>query len=160
MMYPFAISFDGRENPREAVAHVLRQTSVGRDLFAIGWNAAMQFQKSAAFSQSRALPMPVNVIFRAPATIVFWDDGDKTVVKCQPGDTYCAEDWPVYGYAQEVYGQRQYFQPSNRQVAGACSVRQYSRSPGGCRVIYDERYPAAHTMRNASCSGYSHCGGI
>ena len=52
MMYPFAISFDGRENPREAVAHVLRQTSVGRDLFAIGWNAAMQFQKSAAFSQS------------------------------------------------------------------------------------------------------------
>lgn len=32
MMYPFAISFDGRENPREAVAHVLRQTSVGRDL--------------------------------------------------------------------------------------------------------------------------------
>lgn len=84
MMYPFAISFDGRENPREAVAHVLRQTSVGRDLFAIGWNAAMQFQKSAAFSQSRALPMPVNVIFRAPATIVFWDDGDKTVVKCQP----------------------------------------------------------------------------
>lgn len=60
MMYPFAISFDGRENPREAVAHVLRQTSVGRDLFAIGWNAAMQFQKSAAFSQSRALPMPVS----------------------------------------------------------------------------------------------------
>lgn len=50
MMYPFAISFDGRENPREAVAHVLRQTSVGRDLFAIGWNAAMQFQKSVAFS--------------------------------------------------------------------------------------------------------------
>lgn len=109
----------------------------------------MQFQKSAAFSQSRALPMPVNVIFRAPATIVFWDDGDKTVVKCQPGDTYCAET-----------GQRQYFQPSNRQVAGACSVRQYSRSPGGCGVIYDERYPAAHTMRNTGCSGYSHCGGI
>lgn len=124
MMYPFAISFDGRENPREAVAHVLRQTSVGRDLFAIGWNAAMQFQKSAAW----------RYLLRG--------------------------DWPVYGYAQEVYGQRQYFQPSNRQVAGACSVRQYSRSPGGCGVIYDERYPAAHTMRNTGCSGYSHCGGI
>ena len=40
---------------------------------------------------SRCLPMPVNVIFHNPATIVFWDDGDKTVVKCQPGDTFSAE---------------------------------------------------------------------
>lgn len=40
---------------------------------------------------SRRLPMPVNVIFHNPATIVFWDDGDKTVVKCQPGDTFSAE---------------------------------------------------------------------
>ena len=26
------------------------------------------------------------VIFSGPATIVFWDDGDKTVVKCMDGD--------------------------------------------------------------------------
>lgn len=26
------------------------------------------------------------VIFSGPATIVFWDDGDKTVVKCMEGD--------------------------------------------------------------------------
>lgn len=32
-----------------------------------------------------------NVIFNDPATIVIWDDGTKTVVKCQPGDTYDAE---------------------------------------------------------------------
>lgn len=28
------------------------------------------------------------VIFNNPATIVFWYDGTKTVVKCQPEDTY------------------------------------------------------------------------
>lgn len=28
------------------------------------------------------------VIYNDPATIVFWKNGDKTVVKCQPGDTY------------------------------------------------------------------------
>ena len=28
------------------------------------------------------------VIFNDPATIVFWIDGTKTVVKCQPGDTF------------------------------------------------------------------------
>lgn len=33
----------------------------------------------------------VNVIFNDPATIVIWGDGTKTVVKCQPGDTYDAE---------------------------------------------------------------------
>lgn len=31
------------------------------------------------------------VIFNDPATIVFWTDGTKTVVKCQPGDEYDKE---------------------------------------------------------------------
>lgn len=59
------------------------------DPFSNGWNAAMKLQASQP--TSRRLPMPVNVIFHNPATIVFWDDGDKTVVKCQPGDTFSAE---------------------------------------------------------------------
>lgn len=59
------------------------------DPFSNGWNAAMKLQASQP--ASRHLPMPVNVIFHNPATIVFWDDGDKTVVKCQPGDTFSAE---------------------------------------------------------------------
>lgn len=28
------------------------------------------------------------VIFNGPATIIFWENGDKTVVKCREGDTY------------------------------------------------------------------------
>lgn len=32
-----------------------------------------------------------DVIFNNPATIVLWSDGDKTVVKCQEGDTYNPE---------------------------------------------------------------------
>ena len=31
------------------------------------------------------------VIFNGPATIVFWDDGTKTVVKCKDGDPYSKE---------------------------------------------------------------------
>ncbi len=31
------------------------------------------------------------VIFNDPATIVYWNDGSKTVVKCQPGDTFSEE---------------------------------------------------------------------
>lgn len=36
-------------------------------------------------------PVIVDVIFNNPATIVFWDDGTKTVVKCQDGDVYSKE---------------------------------------------------------------------
>ena len=31
------------------------------------------------------------VIYNAPATIVFWSDGTKTVAKCSPRDTYVKE---------------------------------------------------------------------
>ena len=31
------------------------------------------------------------VIFNGPATIVFWNDGTKTVVKCTEGDPYSKE---------------------------------------------------------------------
>ena len=31
------------------------------------------------------------VVFNDPATIIFWKNGDKTVVKCQPGEIYDEE---------------------------------------------------------------------
>lgn len=34
------------------------------------------------------LPAVKSVIYNNPATIVMWDDGTKTVVKCRGGDTY------------------------------------------------------------------------
>ena len=37
------------------------------------------------------VPNIVNVIYNAPATIVFWEDSTKTVVKCQPGDKFDKE---------------------------------------------------------------------
>jgi len=58
--------------------------------FADGWNAAMQHMKHIP-PTSTSLPLPENVIFNDPATIVYWDDGTKTVVKCQPGDMFSAE---------------------------------------------------------------------
>jgi hypothetical protein len=58
------------------------------DDFVAGWNAAANhFQTPPA----PALPRPTEVIFHGPATIVYWNDGTKTVVKCQPGDTFSAE---------------------------------------------------------------------
>lgn len=60
------------------------------DLFAKGWNAAMQHMRDNPPAPA-PLPLPTNVIFNNPATIVCWNDGTKTVVKCQPGDVFSAE---------------------------------------------------------------------
>lgn len=45
-----------------------------------------------------------NVIFSNPATIVFWMDGTKTVVKCQEGDIYDPEKGLAMAIAKKALG--------------------------------------------------------
>lgn len=40
---------------------------------------------------TKPLAMPKKVIFNPPATIILWDDGTKTVVKCSEDDEYSKE---------------------------------------------------------------------
>lgn len=53
-----------------------------------------------------APPQIENVIFCDPATIVFWEDGTKTVVKCQKdkGDTYSKETGIAMAILKKIYG--------------------------------------------------------
>ena len=47
---------------------------------------------------------PKKVIFNKPATIVYWTDGTKTVVKCKKGDRF--DKWTGFAmaYLKKVYG--------------------------------------------------------
>lgn len=45
-----------------------------------------------------------NVIFNDPATIVFWSDSTKTVVKCQPGDKFDPEKGLAMAIAKKMIG--------------------------------------------------------
>lgn len=47
-----------------------------------------------------------DVIFNDPATIVFWTDGTKTVVKCQDGDVFDPEKGLTMAIAKKVYGNK------------------------------------------------------
>lgn len=47
-----------------------------------------------------------NVIFNPPATIVFWADGTKTVVKCQDGDQYDNEVGLAMAIAKKALGNK------------------------------------------------------
>ena len=54
-------------------------------LFAHKLDAIKEFLKANDLVKSKAVRIK-QVIFSGPATIVFWKDGDKTVVKCMDGD--------------------------------------------------------------------------
>ena len=47
-----------------------------------------------------------NVIFNDPATIVFWTDGTKTVVKCQEGDEFDPEKGLTMAITKKIYGNK------------------------------------------------------
>ena len=47
---------------------------------------------------------PEKVIFHNPATIVYWNDGTKTVVKCDPRDTYNKESGLALCYMKKMLG--------------------------------------------------------
>ena len=64
-----------------------------------------------ATSIPKAVPKPANYLpeiknvkFNGPATIVFWADGTKTVVKCQDGDDYSKEVGLAMCIVKKVFG--------------------------------------------------------
>lgn len=46
---------------------------------------------------------PTRVIFNNPATVVFWNDGTKTVVKCSEHDTFTKEGGFAAALAKKMY---------------------------------------------------------
>lgn len=50
------------------------------------------------------LPEIKEVIYNPPATIVYWADGTKTVVKCKFGDTFSKESGLAIAICKKAYG--------------------------------------------------------
>ena len=66
-----------------------------------------------ATSIPKAVPKPTNYLpeiknvkFDGPATIVFWADGTKTIVKCQDGDDYSEEVGLAMCIVKKAFGNR------------------------------------------------------
>lgn len=53
---------------------------------------------------SDGLPSLERVIFNPPATIAFWNDGVKTIVKCHKEDTYDKEKGIALCYMKRMFG--------------------------------------------------------
>jgi len=61
------------------------------------------------------------VIYNPPATIVYWNDGTKTIVRCGPNDKFNEESGFAAALLRKVYGDRQKFQKMLEEK----SYRQY-----------------------------------
>lgn len=66
------------------------------------------YQKMYRFDDRHSMTVPEDfvkkVIFNAPATIVFWYDGTKTVVKCGPNDVYDPEKGFAIAFMKRFFG--------------------------------------------------------
>ena len=60
--------------------------------------------KNGSTIRCQAVPIIDKVIFNDPATIVFWADGSKTVVKCQNGDVYDPEKGLAMAIVKKALG--------------------------------------------------------
>lgn len=55
------------------------------------------------------LGMITKVIFNDPATIVFWNDGSKTIVKCNPEDKFDPEKGLAMACMKKLFGNKGYY---------------------------------------------------
>lgn len=62
---------------------------------------------SASMHRRTRKPITIkDVIFNDPATIVFWSDGTKTVVKCQEGDIFDKEKGLAMAISKKSFGNK------------------------------------------------------
>lgn len=57
-------------------------------------------------TKAKKLPDITKVVFNRPATIVFWDDGTKTIVKCDGEDIYSEEVGIAMCIAKKALGNK------------------------------------------------------
>lgn len=63
-----------------------------------------EFMKNIEFTIGRLKFTPIRIIKNGPATVVFWKDGTKTVVKCAPETTPSDYDAFTAALAIKIFG--------------------------------------------------------
>jgi hypothetical protein len=89
-----------------------------------------KYSRSRGISKPYVDPMRIkDVIFNDPATIVFWADGTKTVVKCQEGDEFDPEKGLTMAIAKKVYGNKGHYFETVKKWCGPYYERRAKIQP-------------------------------
>lgn len=78
-----------------------------------------------------------NVIFNPPATIVFWKDGTKTVVKCQEGDEFDPEKGIAIAYFKKLHGNTGAYNNILKKWIGDYQMSQYKQDDEAYEDIFN-----------------------
>ena len=65
-----------------------------------------------------------DIIINPPATIVKWNDGTKTVVKCQNGDVYDAEKGIAICFMKKMFDNKSYYNEVIKEAIAENEARQ------------------------------------
>ena len=79
-------------------------TSISSALAPIFRDVLKHFGCTSTSNTTGTMPRIAKVIFNNPATIVCWEDGTKTVVKCQPDNTYSEETGLAMAIVKKALG--------------------------------------------------------
>lgn len=103
-MYPMTVEVNGDEYYVERLERSLDQSSYWEDVKErIRIDAFKPF--GGHIPSTKCLEIaPCKVIFNGPATIVFWKDSTKTIVKCAEGDKNDPKVGLLYAIAKKKFG--------------------------------------------------------
>lgn len=101
--YIYCDEIDDDESAAKAIIDDIRDRYCIKDGSKNG-ESSMTNKKNT--TDNKCVPGIKNVIFNYPATIVFWEDGTKTVVKCQPDDDYSRETGLALCIAKKALGNK------------------------------------------------------
>lgn len=79
-------------------------------------------------SYNTKTPTIKNVIFNDPATIVFWTDNTKTVVKCQEGENFDPEKGITMAYFKKMHGNKGHYFEEIKKWTDKCSESSPSKT--------------------------------
>lgn len=96
------------------------------------------------------LGMITKVVFNDPATIVFWNDGSKTVVKCNPEDKFDPEKGLAIACMKKLFGNKGYYNDIFRKWLPEEEDEKslYSKHPDD--VLDAMRFSAASIVANSA----------
>lgn len=83
-----------------------RKKDEGRNEMPVERKSTSSIYYASVTAKSVSAPAIKKVIFNDPATIVFWSDGSKTVVKCQDGDIYDPEKGLAMAISKKALGNK------------------------------------------------------
>ena len=101
------VTYDEMRCLRKAYSNSARQLPL--DIYRYALNDVATLNSIYGMQSYNRYLKPKKVIFHDPATIVFWTDGSKTVVKCQEGDTYNKEMGFALCCAKRLFGNQSNF---------------------------------------------------